>query len=61
MEQEKEKKKEESPKEESPKESKKPPAEKPSTCAKCGKSLNKKSWYYRNGKYYCNKRCWKAA
>lgn len=28
------------------------------TCSACGKRLNRKSWYYRNGKYYCKKRCW---
>ena len=30
----------------------------PATCASCGKRLNRKSWYYRNGKYFCKKRCW---
>ena len=30
------------------------------TCTSCGKRLNRKSWYYRNGKYYCKKRCWVA-
>ena len=28
------------------------------TCASCGKRLNRKQWYYRNGKYFCKKRCW---
>ena len=27
-------------------------------CASCGKRLNYKQWYYRNGKHYCTKRCW---
>jgi hypothetical protein len=27
-------------------------------CSSCGKRLNRKQWYYRNGKYYCKKRCW---
>lgn len=31
---------------------------KPSTCTDCGKPIKKKRWYYRNGKFYCNKRCW---
>lgn len=35
--------------------------EKPSNCAGCNKSIKKKRWYYRNGKYYCTKRCWKTA
>ena len=28
------------------------------TCTTCNKRLNRKSWYYRNGKYFCTKRCW---
>jgi formylmethanofuran dehydrogenase subunit E len=35
--------------------------EKPATCATCNKSIKKKRHYYRNGKYFCTKRCWKAA
>ena len=27
-------------------------------CTQCGKRLNRKSWYYRNGKYFCKRRCW---
>ncbi|MBI3011605.1 MAG: hypothetical protein HYY58_03845 [Candidatus Omnitrophica bacterium] len=27
-------------------------------CASCGKRLSRKQWYYRNGKYFCKKRCW---
>ena len=34
--------------------------EKPTNCEECNKALSKKSWYYRNGNYYCNKKCWKA-
>ena len=30
----------------------------PAACASCGKRLNYKQWYYRNGKHYCKKRCW---
>ena len=30
----------------------------PAACATCGKRLNRKQWYYRNGKYFCKKRCW---
>ena len=32
--------------------------EKPANCAGCKKSIKNKRWYYRNGKYYCTKRCW---
>lgn len=32
--------------------------EKPANCAGCKKSIKNKRWYYRNGKYYCSKRCW---
>jgi hypothetical protein len=32
--------------------------EKPANCAACNKSIRKKRWYYRNGKYFCTKRCW---
>lgn len=39
----------------------KPKSEKPANCAGCNKSIKKKRWYYRNGKFYCTKRCWKAA
>lgn len=34
--------------------------EKPANCAGCNKSIRKKRWYYRDGKYYCTKRCWKS-
>ena len=27
-------------------------------CTSCGKRLTRKHWYYRNGKYFCKKRCW---
>lgn len=36
-------------------------AEKPENCAACKKSIRKKRWYYRDGKYYCTKRCWSTA
>ena len=32
--------------------------DRPAACASCGKRLNRKQWYYRNGKYFCKKRCW---
>jgi hypothetical protein len=34
--------------------------EKPANCAVCNKSIKKKRYYYRNGKNYCTKRCWKT-
>lgn len=44
------------------KEEKKPAAEtEKEACAACGKKLKRKGHYYRDGKYYCNKRCWKNA
>jgi len=30
---------------------------KPTNCGDCNKPIRKKRWYYRNGKYYCSKRC----
>ena len=35
--------------------------ERPTNCMKCNKRLQKKVRYYRNGAYYCSKRCWKQA
>lgn len=32
----------------------------PATCASCGKRLSRKQWYYRNGQYFCRRRCWLA-
>ncbi len=29
-------------------------------CPQCKKPMQKKKRYYRNGKYYCNKNCWKG-
>ena len=29
-------------------------------CAACNKPMKKAKRFYRNGKYYCNKRCWKT-
>ena len=30
-------------------------------CAGCSKPMRKAKRYYRNGKYYCNKKCFKSA
>lgn len=31
----------------------------PANCAGCNKAFKHKIWYYRNGQYFCTKRCWK--
>jgi len=31
----------------------------PTECAACAKALKKRIWYYRNGKFFCNKKCFK--
>ena len=30
----------------------------PSNCKGCKKRLSIKKWYYREGFYFCSKRCW---
>lgn len=35
--------------------------ERATNCASCNKRLSRKKQYYRNGSYFCNKRCWKTA
>ncbi|MDP2928974.1 MAG: hypothetical protein Q8O01_02785 [Candidatus Omnitrophota bacterium] len=49
----------EEPKEAAPKQEEKK-KEKPVNCAVCNKSIKKKRYYYRNGKYFCTKRCFKT-
>jgi hypothetical protein len=44
---------------ENPTESK-PKAEKQKNCLACNKLIKKLKRYYRNGKLYCNKKCWRA-
>lgn len=44
-----------------PKETRKKAIQKPANCMKCNKRLQRKAWYYRNGGYYCSKRCWELA
>jgi len=34
------------------------PVEKQTNCPACSKPLKKTKLYYRNGKFYCTKRCW---
>ncbi len=36
-------------------------SEKPKNCAQCNKPIKRKNWYYRNGKYFCGKGCWKLS
>ena len=36
-----------------------PQAEKQANCLGCGKPIKKLTRYYRNGKFYCMKKCWK--
>ena len=38
----------------------KPAAEKQTNCLSCNKPIKKIKKYYRNGKLYCSKKCWKA-
>ena len=43
---------------EAPKQAK-PAEEKQANCLACNKPIIKLRRYYRNGKFYCNKRCWR--
>jgi len=38
----------------------KPKAEKQTNCLACNKPIKKLKLYYRNGKFYCNKKCWRT-
>lgn len=37
----------------------KPQAEKQTNCPACNKPIKKLKRYYRNGKFYCSKKCWR--
>lgn len=37
------------------------PVEKQTNCPACNKALKKLRRYYRNGKFYCTKKCWLKA
>ncbi len=39
----------------------KPAEEKQTNCLACNKPIKKLKRYYRNGKFYCNKKCWRKA
>lgn len=41
-----------------PTEEVKPVAEKQTNCLNCSKPIKKLKRYYRDGKFYCNKKCW---
>lgn len=45
-------------KEQGKKEGEKPKKERPTNCAVCNKAFKHKLWYYKNSRYFCNKRCW---
>jgi len=36
----------------------KPAVEKQTNCLACNKPIKKLKRYYRDGKFYCSKRCW---
>ena len=37
------------------------PVEKQTNCLACNKPMKRIKRYYRNGKYYCTKKCWLKA
>jgi hypothetical protein len=37
------------------------PVEKQTNCPACNKPLKRIRRYYRNGKFYCAKKCWRQA
>ena len=38
----------------------KPKIEKQTNCLACNKLIKKLKRYYRDGKFYCSKKCWRA-
>ena len=38
----------------------KPQVEKQTNCLSCNKPIKKLKRYYRDGKFYCSKKCWRA-
>jgi hypothetical protein len=36
-----------------------PAVEKQANCLACNKSITKLKHYYRDGKFYCSKKCWR--
>jgi hypothetical protein len=39
----------------------KPEVEKQTNCIVCNKAIKRLTRFYRNGKFYCTKRCWKKS
>lgn len=39
----------------------KPEPEKQTNCPACNKPIKKLKRYYRDGKFYCSKKCWKKS
>ena len=39
----------------------KPVVEKQTNCPACNKPIKKLKRYYRDGKFYCDKKCWRKA
>jgi hypothetical protein len=39
----------------------KPKVEQQTNCLACNKPIKKLKRYYRDGKFYCNKKCWRKA
>jgi len=37
------------------------PVEKQTNCLGCNKPIKKLKRYYRDGKFYCSKKCWKKS
>lgn len=44
-----------------PEKPKEAPKTRPTNCAQCNKAFQQRRWYYRNGRFFCNKRCWQSA
>jgi hypothetical protein len=38
----------------------KPAVEKQTNCLSCNKPIKKLKRYYRDGKFYCSRKCWQA-
>lgn len=43
------------------KQTKPPAAEKQTNCLGCGKPIKKLKRYYRDGNFYCSKKCWRKS
>lgn len=43
------------------KQEEKPKVEKQTNCPACNKLIKKLKRYYRDGKFYCSKKCWRVS